>query len=75
MAEHWMQGARESIEKRGTKGVFKRAAERAGMSTGAYAQKKAGQGKRWRAAHPGEKEPPAMAKAAKRAGLAKAFAH
>lgn len=41
MAEsgHWMQKARHSMEKRGTKGVFKKAAERAGMSTAAYAEK------------------------------------
>ena len=74
MAEHWMQGARESIEKRGTKGVFKKAAEKAGMSTPAYAAKKSAESKHWRAKHPGEKEPHAMAVAAKRAGLAKAFA-
>lgn len=36
---NWMQGARRSMEKKGTKGVFKKAAERAGMSTGAFARK------------------------------------
>jgi len=40
MAEKWMQGVRRGMEKRGTKGVFKRAAQRAGMSTHAYAEKK-----------------------------------
>ena len=40
MAEHWMQGAKESIEKRGTKGVFKKAAARAGKSTREYAEEK-----------------------------------
>jgi len=36
---HWMQSARRSMEKKGTKGVFRKAAERAGMSTGAFADK------------------------------------
>ena len=40
MAEKWMGGVKRGIEKRGTKGVFKAAAERAGMSTRAYAEKK-----------------------------------
>lgn len=40
MAEKWMQHVSEGIEKRGTKGVFKAAAQRAGMSTRAYAEKK-----------------------------------
>lgn len=35
----WMQKASKSIEKRGTKGVFKAAAKRAKMSTGDYATK------------------------------------
>lgn len=39
MAEKWMQGVAEGIKKRGTKGVFKAAAQRAGMSTRAYAEK------------------------------------
>lgn len=40
MAEHWMQQESERIEKSGKKGIFKRAAERAGMSTRSYAEKK-----------------------------------
>lgn len=40
MAEKWMSHVSEGIEKRGTKGVFKAAAQRAGMSTRAYAEKK-----------------------------------
>ncbi|HEX8800428.1 MAG TPA: hypothetical protein VF772_17550 [Terriglobales bacterium] len=39
MAEKWMQSVSSGIEKRGTKGVFKAAAQRAGMSTRAYAEK------------------------------------
>lgn len=39
MAEKWMQKVSEGIKKRGTKGVFAAAAERAGMSTRAYAEK------------------------------------
>lgn len=39
MAEKWMQSVSRGIEKRGTKGVFKAAAQRAGMSTRAYAEK------------------------------------
>ena len=35
-----MQGVASGIKKRGTKGVFKAAAQRAGMSTRAYAEKK-----------------------------------
>lgn len=35
----WMQAESEREKHAGTKGVFKRAAERAGMSTGAYARK------------------------------------
>lgn len=38
---NWMAGVKKNIEKRGTKGVFKRAAERAGMSTSAFAEKHA----------------------------------
>jgi hypothetical protein len=40
MAEHWMQNVSKGIKKRGTEGVFSRAAHRAGMSTSAYAKKK-----------------------------------
>lgn len=39
MAEHWMQAESRREKKAGTKGVFKRAAERAGMSTSAFAAK------------------------------------
>ena len=39
-AKRWMQGAASGIKKRGTEGVFKAAAQRAGMSTRAYAEKK-----------------------------------
>jgi hypothetical protein len=39
-AKRWMQGVARGIKKRGTKGVFKAAAQRAGMSTRAYAEKK-----------------------------------
>ena len=35
----WLQAASEKMEKKGTKGLFKRAAERAGMSTEAFAEK------------------------------------
>jgi len=41
MAKRWMQGVKEGIKKRGTEGVFSAAAHRAGMSTSAYAHKKA----------------------------------
>lgn len=74
MAEKFMQAARRSIERRGTKGVFKRAAQRAGMGTGEYAAHVSSRNKKWRANHPGEKLPAQMAKVGKRAGLAKAFA-
>lgn len=40
MAEKWMQHVSAGIKRRGTKGVFKAAAQRAGMSTRAYAEKK-----------------------------------
>jgi hypothetical protein len=40
MAEKWMGHVARGIKKRGTKGVFKAAAQRAGMSTRAYAEKK-----------------------------------
>jgi hypothetical protein len=40
MAEKWMQHVASGIKHRGTKGVFKAAAQRAGMSTRAYAEKK-----------------------------------
>lgn len=39
MAKHWMQSVSKGIEKRGTKGVFKAAAERAGKSTHEFAEK------------------------------------
>lgn len=39
MAEQWMQKASESMERRGTKGLFKRQAERHGMSTSEWARK------------------------------------
>lgn len=35
----WLQHATEKMEKKGTKGLFRRAAERAGMSTAAFAEK------------------------------------
>ncbi len=41
MAEKWMQGVKSGIANRGTKGVFKRAAERAGKSTAEYAEEHA----------------------------------
>ena len=71
---NWMAGAKRSIEKRGTKGVFKRAAEHAGQSTAGYAAKISSRNKKWRENHPSEKMPKKMAKAGKRAGLARAFA-
>lgn len=37
---NWMAGVKSGIEHRGTKGVFKRAAERAGKSTHEYAEEK-----------------------------------
>ena len=37
---NWMAAESEREKHAGTKGVFKRAAERAGMSTHAYAEKK-----------------------------------
>lgn len=37
MAKGWIQSAKKSIKKRGTEGVFKAKAKKAGMSTGAYA--------------------------------------
>ena len=39
MAEKWMQSESRREKHAGTKGVFKRAAARAGMSTRAYARK------------------------------------
>lgn len=40
MAAHrWMQKVSAGIKRRGTKGVFKAAAQRAGMSTHAFAEK------------------------------------
>jgi hypothetical protein len=39
-AKHWMQGVANKIKKSGHKGVFRAAAQRAGMSTHAYAEKK-----------------------------------
>jgi hypothetical protein len=38
----WMQKVAKKIEKSGHKGIFRRAAERAGMSTSAFAAKHAG---------------------------------
>jgi hypothetical protein len=38
--EKWMGKVSKGIEHRGTKGVFREAAHRAGMSTRAYAEKK-----------------------------------
>jgi hypothetical protein len=38
---NWMAGVKKGIEHRGTKGVFKRAAERAGKSTAEFAQEHA----------------------------------
>ena len=35
----WLQKATSKMEKKGTKGLFHRAAERAGMSTHAFAEK------------------------------------
>lgn len=40
MAGHWMQSVNKGIAKRGTKGVFKAAAERAGKSTHEFAEEK-----------------------------------
>ena len=39
MAKKWIQNARKRMEKRGTVGSFRRAAQRAGMDTCAYADK------------------------------------
>jgi len=39
MADKWMQQASDSMERRGTKGLFRRQAERRGMSTEAWAEK------------------------------------
>lgn len=55
---NWMSKVSEGIKSRGTKGVFKRAAERAGKSTSEYANEHAGD----------------SGKLGKRARLAKAFA-
>lgn len=38
MAEKWMQAESNREKKAGTKGVFKKAAERHGMSTRSYAE-------------------------------------
>ncbi len=38
MAKKWEQNVAKSIERKGTKGVFKAAAERAGKSTEAFAE-------------------------------------
>ncbi len=54
----WMQSVKSGIDKRGTKGVFKRAAERAGKSTAEFANEHAGD----------------SGKLGRRARLAKAFA-
>lgn len=40
MANRWMQGVSAGIKKRGTAGVFKRAAEHAGKSTHELAEEK-----------------------------------
>ena len=37
---HWMQDVSQGIKKRGTKGVFKAAAEHAGKSTHEFAEEK-----------------------------------
>ena len=58
----WMAGAKRSIEKRGTKGIFKRAAEHAGQSTAGFASHISSRNKKWRAKHPDEKMPPKMAR-------------
>jgi hypothetical protein len=39
-SKHWMQGVSKGIKHRGTKGVFKEAAARAGKSTQEYAEEK-----------------------------------
>lgn len=38
MAKNWIAGVRRSIKRRGTRGVFKAKAKRAGMSTSAFAR-------------------------------------
>ncbi len=38
MADKWMGGVKAAIERRGTKGVFRRAAARAGKSTHEFAE-------------------------------------
>ena len=38
MADKWMQGVSAGIKRRGTKGVFRRAAEHAGESTHEFAE-------------------------------------
>lgn len=40
MPGKWMQSVASGIKSRGTKGVFKKAAERAGKSTHEYAEEK-----------------------------------
>jgi len=59
--KRWIQGAKASIKRRGTEGVFRRKAQKAGMSTGAYARKVL--------ANPSRYSPTTR----KQAGLAKAF--
>lgn len=54
----WMQSVKSGIDKRGTKGVFRWAAERAGKSTAEFANEHAGD----------------SGKLGRRARLAKAFA-
>ena len=39
MAKNWIADATASMERRGTKGAFSNSAKKAGMSTGAYANK------------------------------------
>ncbi len=42
MAEHWMQGVAKKIKAKGHKGIFKRAAARAGKSTAEFASEHSG---------------------------------
>jgi len=59
MKKRWIQKARARMEKRGTVGSFRRAAQRAGMDTCSYAEKVLS-------------DPNASAKLKKRAAFAKA---
>lgn len=58
----WIAGAKASIKRRGTEGVFRKKAAAAGMSTSAYAKKVLAKGSK------------ASATTRKQAALAKAFA-